>query len=445
MPMYGDELTMVYDTYSLLKTGQDATGESFPLTFRMGAGRPGGYVYASLPFVYLFGPSEWGVRSLSVLSGLGIIILMYFLGRKIFSEKVALIGSFLTSISLWDIYLSRGGFEAHFGLFLALLGITLFLYRKYIPWAISWGLAILTYPTFKLTLPILFFLLVWYVGIKELFKKKFFVISIIILIIFGFVSINETLKGRSEERFLRINIFSDREQKELIIQKVNSERNFSTLPDSFKQLFYNRPLEYSKILLTNYFENLSFDFLYLKGDGNPRGNPGEWGMFYLVEMLLLVIGIISLKGKDLIFLLGWILITPLATMLLGQAHGLRNALMLPPFILISSYALSQISFKWRIIIGLGIFIEMILVLQRVYYLAPNKFATFWSKEAKSASLEALNKSAKGEEVILLTNIDNIEYAYPVYARIDPRLVITQYGKFPKKYGNVIIADKNEEN
>ena len=30
LPMYGDELTMVYDTYSILKTGKDATGEGFP-------------------------------------------------------------------------------------------------------------------------------------------------------------------------------------------------------------------------------------------------------------------------------------------------------------------------------------------------------------------------------------------------------------------------------
>ncbi|KKS18270.1 MAG: hypothetical protein UU74_C0009G0001, partial [Candidatus Woesebacteria bacterium GW2011_GWA1_41_7] len=49
--MYGDELTMVYDTYSISKTGMDATGQKLPLTFKMGAGRPGGYIYFSVPFV----------------------------------------------------------------------------------------------------------------------------------------------------------------------------------------------------------------------------------------------------------------------------------------------------------------------------------------------------------------------------------------------------------
>ena len=66
MPLYGDELTMVYDTYSILKTGKDATGQSFPITFRMGAGRTGGYIYGSIPFVYIFGPGAWGVRGLSL-------------------------------------------------------------------------------------------------------------------------------------------------------------------------------------------------------------------------------------------------------------------------------------------------------------------------------------------------------------------------------------------
>src|SRR3990167_1338915 len=102
LPLYGDELTMVYDSYSVLKTGMDQTGELLPLTFKMGAGRPAGYVYGSIPFVYLFGPSVWGVRGLSLASGMGIIILMYFLGKKLFDEKTGLFASFLASVSLWD-------------------------------------------------------------------------------------------------------------------------------------------------------------------------------------------------------------------------------------------------------------------------------------------------------------------------------------------------------
>jgi hypothetical protein len=397
LPMYGDELTMVYDTYSILKTGKDSTGQTLPLTFRMGAGRPGGYIYASIPFVYLFGPTEWGVRSLSVLSSLGIIILMYFLEKKLFSEKIGLIASFLTSISIWDIYLARGGFEAHFALFLALLGITTFVYGKYIPWAIAWGLTIFTYPTFKLTLPLIFFVLIWFNGIKNVVKNKIFIVSLIILAIFGGLAVKETFKGVSEQRFLSINIFSDANLKQQVIQLVNEERTDSTLPIFLKPIFYNKPLQYFRILLDNYTENLSTNFLYVRGDGNPRHNPGEWGMLYLVELPLLFVGIFNLWKKEkrsLSLLISWILITPLATMFLNDAHGLRNALMLPPFILITSYALFNLPKKLAVLSVFLMVVQLVFVLQRIYFLTPNKFASFWSAEAKKISLETINNSDK---------------------------------------------------
>ncbi|MEK7550235.1 MAG: hypothetical protein AAB535_00405 [Patescibacteria group bacterium] len=444
LPMYGDELTMVYDTYSILKTGKDATGEGFPLTFRMGAGRPGGYIYASLPFVYFFGPSEWGVRGLSVFSALGIIVLMYFLGKKLFSEKVGFIASFLTSISIWDIYLSRGGFEAHFALFLALLGIVAFINSKYILWSVTWGFAIFTYPTFKLTLPLIFILFLWYVGVKNLIKNRFFLIGVLILTVFGGLVVRQTLKGRSEERFLKINIFSDSKLQQQIIQKINEERSISTLPVLSRSIFYNKPLEYSRVLLENYMDNISPRFLYLRGDGNPRHNPGEWGMFYLVELPLFFVGIAHLwnkKKKSLVFLASWILIVPLASMFIRDTHGLRNGLMLPAFILISAYALTRLSRKMAILFVILMFIQLTFVLTATYFYAPNKFSSFWSEEAKTASLEAIKNQGEENIFTLSTKIDNIEYAYPVYAKIDPDNVIEQFGKYPKIYGNIVISDK----
>lgn len=449
MPLYGDELTMVYDSYSLLKTGKDQTGTVFPLTFKMGAGRPAGYIYFSIPFVAMFGPGVWGVRSLSLISGLGIIVLMYFLGKKLFNlpaqagEKIGLIASLLTSISLWDIYLSRAGFESHFALFLALLGIVAFLYKKYIPMSIVWGLAVFTYPTFKLTLPLMFLLLLWFGGIKKTFKSKLFIASLLILTIFGGLAINETLKGRSEERFLRLNIFSDLNLQEMIIQKINEERTLSTLPPVLRPIFYNKPLAYSRILFESYMENISIKFLYLRGDGNPRHNPGEWGMLFLVELPLLFAGIYFLwikRKRDLAFLVAWILIVPLAGMFMAGAHGLRSSLMIPPFILIFAYALSNLPKRLVRISAALILIQLIFILQVVYFLAPVKFAGFWSTAARDASLKTIENKDKYKTIVLSTDIDNIEYAYPVYAKLDPNLVITQYGKYPKRYDNVVITD-----
>jgi 4-amino-4-deoxy-L-arabinose transferase-like glycosyltransferase len=445
LPLYGDELTMVYDTYSISKTGMDSTGEIMPLTFKMGAGRPGGYIYFSVPFVMLFGPTVWGVRSLSILSGLGIIVLMYFLGKKLSGQKVGIIAALLAAISPWDIYLSRGGFEAHFALFLALLGITAFIYKKYPWWAISWGIAIFTYPTFKLTLPLIFILLGVTEDFKNLFKNKKFLISTLVLLMFGIGVATQTFMAGSENRFITQNIFADTNIRENIIQQVNYERTVSTLPEILKPIFINRKIEYGRKLLENYMANISPNFLILRGDGNPRHNPGEMGMIYLVELPLVLIALfLYWKENKKVFalLLGWVLITPLATMFFPEAHALRNGLMLPALILLSSFALSKISKKYVIMVSVFIVVQLIYILVHIYTIVPVKFATFWSNEARNVALLAIKAQNEGKTITLSTrDIDNIEYAYEVYAKVDPHLAISQYGKLPKVYGNVIITDK----
>ena len=86
--------------------------------------------------------------------------------------------------------------------------------------------------------------------------------------------------------------------------------------------------------------------------------------------------------------------------------------------------------------------QFIYALFTIYYFAPNKFGSFWSLDAKIASEKAIIVD-KNIEVVLSTKIDNIEYAYPVYAKIDPKVVIEQYEKWPKKYDNVAITNNEK--
>ena len=193
-------------------------------------------------------------------------------------------------------------------------------------------------------------------------------------------------------------------------------------------------------------KNLSPGFLYLRGDGNPRHNPGEMGMLYLVELPLLFIGLYFLaKGerKNLYLIVLWILIAPLATMLIGEPHALRNNFMIPPFLLISSFALTKLSKKMCTFMFILIGIQLVSVLMTIYFYAPNKFGSFWAESAKKNSYLVIENKDKYDKIILSTKIDNIEYAYPVYAKLDPNLVIEQYGKLPKVYDNVVITDDLE--
>lgn len=467
-PLYGDELTLVYDSYSLYKTGLDQTGQALPLTFSMGAGRPAGYVYGSIPLVAVFGPNQWGVRGLSLLSGLGIIILSFYLVQQLLSTRVAIATALLLAISPWEMALSRGGFEAHLALFLVLAGITAFIFAKSKPWlyllaAISFGLTTHTYPTYKLTLPLLLMLLIWYQGwgvVKE--GKKWLVAAVLVLSVAAILVVNQFLTSSSETRLWNLNLFSQTDLREKIIQKVNFERTINTLPPLLAPIFHNRLVEYGLVLGESYLSNLSPDYLFLHGDKIPRHNPAEMGSLYLVEAILIVVGIRYLwqvERRLLGLLIGWVLITPLATALLLEPHGLRNSLMLPPLVIISATGLVYLwrrSKKYRlasialVVVVVGLVTQAVVGLERIYFLAPQKHAQHWAEPAKQASQLAIDNRFKYDYVILSDRIDNVEFAYPVYARVDPPEVITQnkqrasLGKFSfKKFANVYIGNVEE--
>lgn len=460
--LYGDELTITLDAYSLLKTGQDQLGNSFPLTFEMGAGRPAGYVYFSTPFIAIFGPTALGVRMLSILSGLGIMILLYLLGKRLFSEKIGFISTFLVSISPWDISLSRGAFEAHFALFLALLGTYIFVMAKekpvfYLISAFAFGLTVHTYPTYKLTLPIFLFLLYWFqhglsnpLKIKEL---KFFMGGFMVLGMFGVLTIVQTLSAGSETRFSDINIFSQKDLQEKIVQKINFERSIISLSPNISQYFLNKPMEYFKIYGENYLQNFSVEFLFLHGDGNPRHNMTSLGQFYFIDLLLLLLGLVTIKQKrTLFFLVLWITITPLATALVSKPSSLRSAFMFPPLMILIASGLNTLLAKdlmkriSLVILCFILLLQFLYFIQKLYFLSPNEYSRFWSYPAKLATKIALENKDKFDYILLSERIDNIEYAYPVYAGVDPKDVISQNkNRFSlnkhnlKKFGNVYIG------
>lgn len=464
--LYGDELTMVYDIYSILKTGHDQTGEFLPLTFKMGAGRPAGYIYASVPFVYIFGPTALGVRMLSLLSGVGIIFLAFLIGRKIFSSRIGLITAALVALSPWSISISGGGFEATFALFLALLGVTFYLYSEktnwfYIAAAVCWGITLHTYPTYKLVLPLFILLLVWFLGGFPRNRKKlgWFSSGGVVLVLFCLLVVFQTLSRGSEERFLSLNVFSEQETRTYLAQKINNDRLNNQLPNSLSVLFHNRPVEYIQVLFNSYIQNFSPEYLFIRGDKNPRHNMAAMGAFYIIDLFFVIAGLIYLikrkLNKVLGFLIGWLLVSPLATSFLIQTHFLRSAFMIVPFLLIVSLG---IVYLWDLLKGMtggriikfGLIVlfvvQFFFLVNNLLFLSPYKFSGFWAEPAYLAAMRAINQKESFDYVIISTRIDNIEYAYPVYNNIDPvtiqranREKVNLNGYSFKKFDNVYIG------
>src|SRR5438105_332729 len=82
-----DEAAIGYNAYSLLQTGKDEYGAPWPLQFKsFGDFKPGLYFYFVIPFVKVLGLNEWAVRLPSALLGIGLVILIYFLAKELFTS-----------------------------------------------------------------------------------------------------------------------------------------------------------------------------------------------------------------------------------------------------------------------------------------------------------------------------------------------------------------------
>lgn len=426
--LYGDEVTIGLDAYTLAQTLRDQRGNILPFTFEMRGGSPPGYIYATIPFVKLLGNSELAVRAPSLLAGIGLIILGYLLGKQLFGQKTGIIASLLMALSYGDISLSRAGFESHLALFLLWLGIYHF-FRKHYFQAGTWiVLSSFTYPTYKLTAYFVGVMLFFYWLKEKKFDKEAFFFFVICL--FGsVVIIASAFFANSERRFVSSSIFADR--------KIESLSDVGLVTKSF---------------IHNYTDNISINYLFLKGDSNPRHNPSELGLFNPIILPLLIIGLLVLVKKhdqNLWFLILTILLSPLPAALMGNAHFLRNSLMLMPVLLIAAVGVDVLSLHRKSLIFLTVLygLGFMFFAKRLYISSYRKNFESWSFSAKQTTSFIHENYQNYNLIFVSASIDNIEYAYPYYTTIPAEMVIINNqmkfefgGRQFKKYDKVLVGD-----
>jgi 4-amino-4-deoxy-L-arabinose transferase-like glycosyltransferase len=130
--LHADEAAEGFNAYSLLTTGKDMYGKSFPLLFRAnGSYQPPIYTYISIIPTAIFGNSMITIRLLSALSGVILVYLTYLVvsrcGPSSKKERVimGLIASGVVAISPWAIHFSRLAAEANLGVLVFALGVLL--------------------------------------------------------------------------------------------------------------------------------------------------------------------------------------------------------------------------------------------------------------------------------------------------------------------------------
>lgn len=301
-----DEVAFGYNAYTIGIDGKDEFGRFLPLNYLESFGdfKPPMYAYLDVIPVKLFGLTDMAVRIPSAFFGVLTVFITYFLIKRIFkktkedensSKTIALLGSFCLAISPWHIMLSRAAFEANVATFFLVTGVWLFLgsvqdKKWYLPFAAgSFVAGIYTFNTARVVGPLLV-LVLSALFIKKLWKEKKVVIVaaitgvVMLLPIIGFLR-----TPQAALRFQEVNIFSDVSLVQQSNQEIAHDHNVW-----WSKVIHNRRWIYTMAYLQHYFDNLSPDFLFIHGDGNPKFSIQDVGQMYLWDIPFFIIGIFCL-------------------------------------------------------------------------------------------------------------------------------------------------------
>jgi 4-amino-4-deoxy-L-arabinose transferase-like glycosyltransferase len=344
-----DEAALGYNAYSLIQTGKDEHGASWPIHFKsFGDFKPGGYIYLAIPFVKFLGLTPFAVRLpnliLSILTILFLYKLVLLLSK---STNLALLSALVLTFSPWHIHFSRGAWESQTALSFIMIGTYFFFKSIQKKFLLNFSLFVFFFiaslycyhsarivaPLLALSLCILYFQFLLK-KLPHILLPIFFGILLAIPVAFSF------LHNGGAARFGGVGITADQGPINRSNELINQHQNTQTIT----RIIHNKRILYFISWAQKYASHFDLNFLTVNGDEVPRSKIPEMGQIYLIELPLLILGIIfiiktqifSKKSKIFIFL--FLLIAPIASSLTFQApSALRSlSLVIPLSIFISS-------------------------------------------------------------------------------------------------------------
>ncbi len=466
--LFGDEVDLGYQAYSVLTTGRDYMGNFLPMHFQsLTEYRTSLYLYSAIPTVALFGVSPLGVRLPAAIFGILSILGIYLLVSEISSKKqVGLIAAAVLSITPWHLQYSRAGFEVTEMIGLYIFGIYFFLRslkngRWLIPAAVCLGLTPWVYSTAKLFLPltVLAIVLIW--G-KQLWKlpRKYLIWSVVIFtLVVGPFAWN-TVFGGGTQRIEGISIFTD----PIIEGKIGFDRQNDIKVggntwSSLSKLFHNKVTVDSKTFFDNYFQAFSTDFLFINGDPNSRQSSGGGELYktLLVFLILGFVGSVSLieNSKFRQFIFFWLIASPIPSALTlgGGTHATRLILMLPVLVILISVGIywTFVKLKTHKIYFKGALIATVLLIGLEFVLYGHQYLLHYpwdSEKMWHAGIEEMVKQAVAEsphyrKVVFSMADEPIPKFFLGWSEYPPNKFRQQY-PFPKQFwpgfGNVERLD-----
>lgn len=312
---YWEEAALGYDAYSILKTGKDHHGTSFPIVAfeSFGDWKPSGYFYALLPSIAVFGLTVFSVRLPSVLAGVGLVwlaplFISQILGRKL-SPGWTIVTRLLTAVSPWLLLFSRGAWEVNLAFFFLIAGcVVWYLALKKIQSPVFWFyafvavlfyvLSLYTYHAFRVITPLWTGLLTLALIDWKVVKKSWLAIlgRLCITATFAIVLMLPIMQQLGSpiitQRFHETSIFSNPEP--VLLSNQLREEHGNTW---WARLIYHRYYFTTIDVLSRFFDHLRLDFLFVHGDANARHRGPLYGQLLYPDAILIALGLLTLAVK----------------------------------------------------------------------------------------------------------------------------------------------------
>lgn len=322
-----DEASHGLEAYSLLTTGKDTHGQPWPVIFQaVNDYRDPVMVYSTIPFVKFIGLNEFAVRITSALYGVLEVLMIYFVGKEYFNEKIGLWSSFLLAISPWHIHFSRVGFQLIAAIFWLLFSLY-FLHKSfknsnyYILAIIGLILTFFSYSTTKMYIPFIFLFHIfsyrkeWAKLCKDVYVWSITIAGIVLVSLLIYPSVQN---GAFFQRW----------------NQVDKEMNLLEIGQG-------------------YINHFSSDFLFITGDAQfpiqdvQRHSIHGVGQLYWFQISFLIISLaaflVSKKERmKMLFFVMFLYIYPLGSIFTSvQPQATRSILGVIPFTILTAYGIEE--------------------------------------------------------------------------------------------------------
>lgn len=407
-----DEVSIGYDAFSILKTGKDHFGISFPLVFQsIGDFKNGAYIYLVAFTMAIIGVSDIAIRLPSAIFGITFVLVVYFLAKRLFKSKnIPYIFALLVTFSPWHIRLSRGGYEANVALTVLFVGILLFIKnieRKKSP-IVSLILIIFSayiYHSEKILAPILIIFLYFIYRNKIGFRLKKLVINIFVLALVS-LPLLSTMFGQNRSSA----VLASKDPEILLIS--NESINFSAFKNNYLMVYSS---------VRRYFQFFDPSFLFIEGLEFTQHTNLNQGLFYLIETPFFFFGLYIFirqkssifKNKEAFYIYCLVLLISAlpAAITLNDYHIIRPYTLIFPFLGFIAIGLSYLPPKP----------QYIVVLVSLYFLSFITFVDYYAIHFTKERDEWIFYPSKQVAMTVLENLDKYDQIIvdPYFGKLGP--------------------------